>query len=191
MLNVATWAVIFATFFGPIFAVLTTRWLDDRRSRRDRQREIFETLMLTRRAAMSKDHVDALNRIELYFSRDREVMSSLRLYLDNLSEKFPQNGDAGQVEVFIGRRRRLFVDLVHIIGSRLSFSTDRLDLIEGGYHPQGWLDDEETARSNMRLIKELLSGARPLWMTQAPPAFNRPDPFPPAPEPEQAQGGGA
>lgn len=180
MESIDTWAVVLATFLGPIFAVLTTRYLDDRKSRRDRQREIFETLMLTRRSFLSQEHVNSLNRIELHFSTDVEVMSALRAYLDHLGEATPQEQE--RQEVFLARRRRLFVDLIHLIGSRLRFPTDRLDLVEGGYYPQGWLADEETQRANMKLLRELLSGSRPLWTSSQPLPPTSPSPFPPAPE---------
>jgi len=163
-------AIIFATFAGPIFAVLATRWLDDRRQRRERQRQVFDTLMLTRRAALSPEHVTALNRIELEFASDREVMSAFRAYFDNLSDTLEAKAELPTIERFDARRRRLFADLVKLIGERHGFKVDRMDLIEGGYYPQGWEADEQARRDNTRLVNELLSNRRPMWVAVAPPA---------------------
>lgn len=186
--------IVLATLLSPLIAVIVTRLMDERRSRRDRQRTVFETLMLTRRASMSQEHVRALNQIELEFASDRDVTAAFRAYFDNLGIDLPSEPAA--LERATSRRRRLFAELVQIIGERLNFKIDKMDLIEGGYYPRGWQEDEHLARNNGILINEVLRARRPLWITGvpqagviAPPIGQRQgaqpssqSPFPPPPE---------
>lgn len=190
--DISTWAVVLATFIGPVAAVLVTRWGDNRRLKLARQREVFDTLMLTRRAAMSFEHVRALNRIELEFSDDRQIMTAFRAYFDNLGEDVPREPDA--LDRFQGRRRRLFVELVKLIADKHAFAVDRMDLLEGGYHPRGWERDEQLVRENALLMNQMLQGRRPLLVAAPPPPQMPPhqseaghetaarSPFPPPPE---------
>jgi hypothetical protein len=71
-------AVVFATFAGPIPAVLITRWIDKRRAERERQLDIFRALMRTRRAAIQPDHVNALNLVEIEFHNVQPVLTAYR-----------------------------------------------------------------------------------------------------------------
>jgi hypothetical protein len=50
---------IVALIAGPIMAVLITRHLDDQRMYKARHMDVFRTLMRTRRAVLSSDHIGA------------------------------------------------------------------------------------------------------------------------------------
>ncbi|MCZ8086935.1 MAG: hypothetical protein O9257_06355 [Brevundimonas sp.] len=71
-ITISDWAIVAATLTSPIIAVIVTRLMDDRRSKRDRRWAIFETLMLTRRTPLSLDHVMALNRVEIEFADNQK-----------------------------------------------------------------------------------------------------------------------
>jgi hypothetical protein len=60
---------IFALIVGPVAAVCITRWLDQARVVKDRQLDVFRALMRTRKAAQSPDHVNALNLVEIDFTK--------------------------------------------------------------------------------------------------------------------------
>ena len=49
-----TWAIVIATFMGPIFAVWISLWREARTDRQNRRFYIFRTLMATRKIAMSR-----------------------------------------------------------------------------------------------------------------------------------------
>jgi hypothetical protein len=71
-ITISDWAIVAGTLTSPIIAVIVTRLMDDRRSKRDRRWAIFETLMLTRRTPLSLDHVMALNRVEIEFADNQK-----------------------------------------------------------------------------------------------------------------------
>lgn len=50
-------AIIFATLPGPIFAVQAQKWLERRRVEKEHRLAIFRTLMATRAAVLSSEHV--------------------------------------------------------------------------------------------------------------------------------------
>jgi hypothetical protein len=74
------WAILAATFLGPAFAVLVTRIVDARRELSSRQLHVFRTLMATRRAQLTAEHVTALNLIEIDFQGKKEVLQSWKAY---------------------------------------------------------------------------------------------------------------
>lgn len=72
-MNIDTWAVVLATFLGPIFAILVSRFLEKRASLENRRLWTFRTLMATRRIGLSAEHVGALNTVEVDFYGCRNV----------------------------------------------------------------------------------------------------------------------
>jgi hypothetical protein len=145
--------MILGTVAGPIIAVLATRLLDIWRARSERRTQIFTSLMVTRRSQLTGPHVEALNHIEIEFSRDAPVMTAFNAYMAILSEPQPK----GELfDHWLQKKNRAFATLVHSLAKRLRHPLDKLDFMEGGYYPKGWVEDEQTARDNMRLTRLLL-----------------------------------
>src|SRR3984893_9263784 len=78
------WAILGATFLGPIFAVLLTRYIDWKREAKNRRLYIFRTLMATRRAQLTTEHVTALNLIEIDFHGEQQILKAWKEYFENL-----------------------------------------------------------------------------------------------------------
>jgi len=62
------WAILVATFVGPIAAVIITRWIDAAREKTQRRLVIFRTLMATRAVGLNPERVAALNMIQIDFA---------------------------------------------------------------------------------------------------------------------------
>ncbi len=71
-----TWAIVFATFMAPHFAVWISLWREGRNERQNRRFYIFRTLLATRKIAMSREQVDALNLVETEFHGDANVQAA-------------------------------------------------------------------------------------------------------------------
>jgi hypothetical protein len=151
---------LIALIAGPLLAVVITRWMDKRSDQKRRRREIFSTLMRTRRFKLSVDHVSALNLIQIEFYRNKSVSSAYTSYISHLNLPLPETAPAQQV--FVDQRDDLFVDLVHAIAHALRYDFDKRDLNKLAYGPIGWQNDDEEARALRRASLELLSGRRPL-----------------------------
>ena len=161
-------STIFATLLGPIFAVQAQKYLEAKRSLKDQKTRIFSTLMATRAARMSPEHVQALNMIDLAFnggSRSRrrtetEVLDAWRDYLDHLTSSITeQNADRWRE-----RQNELFIILLSTMASDLDLRYDRVLLRNGAYVPKGHTDIEDDQHKIRKLVLEVLAGERPLSM---------------------------
>jgi hypothetical protein len=109
-------AVVIATFFGPVLAVLVTRCIDNKRQARDRRLDTFRALMASRRALLSPDAVRALSLIEIDFygiepveNAHREVMTDI-----NTPRPLPAGWD--------DRLRKLLTKLLSEMAKVLSYN---------------------------------------------------------------------
>jgi hypothetical protein len=166
-------AVVIATFAGPVFAVLITRHIDKVRQTRERRMNIFRVLMATRRATLSPEKVTALNMVEIEFYGIQSVQDSHREVMAHINapRPLPTGWD--------NRHRTLMTRLLSEIAKVLGYELPQLDVLEGGYYPQGLADIEVEQQAVRRALIEVLSGRRPLGVSPAAPA--PPAPFPPPP----------
>jgi hypothetical protein len=82
------WAILGATFLGPVLAVFMTRYVDGQRDRHERQLQVLRTLMATRRTVVSAEHVGALNLIEIEFYGHQQVIAAWKTYFQHLATGF-------------------------------------------------------------------------------------------------------
>jgi hypothetical protein len=130
----ANWAVVWATFIGPIGAVLITIWRDRRSSKRERRMQIFRSLMATRKININIEHVKALNLIEIEFYKVISVETAWKEYIVFLnSVRSPD-----QQGIFEKRQQDLLAKLITQIGDHLGYRMGEIDVRDGGYAPEGW-----------------------------------------------------
>lgn len=160
--------LVLATIAGPVIAVRITRYLDDRKEKRGRKLQVFKTLMSTRAYTLSPAHVEALNSIDLEFSRDqskeKKVVDLWRQYLDLLGDK------SLSVEQWGVKRVDLLVDLLYAMSQCFDYDFDRTQIKNGTYSPvaHGRIEEEQQAIRTQTL--ELLQGTRalPMFVTNLP-----------------------
>lgn len=165
---------IIAILTGPIFAVWVTRKIDLARERRERKMNIFRTLMRTRRSPTTSDHVGSLNLIEIEFSEDSQVIKDWRALFDHLGTQHLRNssedlnGISDKAQIAQRRRdfdQRLYQDrqklltkLLHSMAVRLDFKIEQLEIFDGGYLPQGWVDNEAQQEIARKFLLDLALG---------------------------------
>jgi hypothetical protein len=164
--------IIAATFLGPILAVQAQKIVEIIRERRQRKLWVFHTLMATRAARLSTEHVQALNMIDLNFyghrvfgvqrrtKREQTVLNSWREYLDHLNTNFEDD----QATNWRTRGEELFVNLLHAIAVDVDFNFDRVQLKKHLYSPvaHGRLEEEQDKLRSLAI--SVLSGESPLSM---------------------------
>lgn len=173
-------AVVVATLTGPVLAVLVTRHVDERRQRRSRQLEIFRSLMGSRRTPLSPDRVKALNMVEIEFYGITEVQKCYQDVMRHINHPHPLPAE------WHTRLPSLTTKLLSEMAKVLGYKLQQLDVLEGGYYPQGFVDLETEQQEVRRTLIEVLSGRRPLVVSPAAPA--PPTPFPPPPKPPPLSG---
>lgn len=164
------WLLIVSTALGPILAVQAQKWVEVFRERRNRKLGIFQTLMATRAARVSPDHVRALNMIDLAFYGSRplgiarrsraeqRVLDAWHEYHNHLNIK----ADEASVPVWVANSDELFTNLLFAIAEDLSYTFDRVQLKTGSYSPMAHGAIEADQTTIRKLLVKLLSGDRAL-----------------------------
>jgi hypothetical protein len=163
-------AIVVAALLGPVLAVQAQKWLERKRDGKERQLAIFRTLMSTRAAILSPQHVEALNAVPVEFYGTSGTLKSIndawKLYLDHLNDRnFPSDA-WGQ------KRFELLMDLLHLLSQFLNFSFSRAQLSRDIYSPtaHGELESDQTIirKGLVSLFSE--GGALPLVVKEVPTA---------------------
>lgn len=138
--------MIIAVLMAPIVAVQIQKTLEVFREVRGRRLRVFKTLMATRAASVSPEHVQALNMIDLEFHEKqfKAVTTAWKTYLDHLSS-FPKDDLAQQPHWGI-RRVDLLTALLKEMGGSLGYEFDEVHVKKGIYAPDAHfrIDDENT-----------------------------------------------
>ena len=164
--------IISATLLGPILAVQAQKAVERIREKRQRKLWVFHTLMATRAARLSAEHVQALNMIDLTFyghrvlgvqrrsKREQTVLNSWREYLDHLETRFEED----QAANWRARGEELFINLLNAIAVDVDFTFDRVQLKKHIYSPvaHGRLEEEQEKLRHLAI--DVLSGASPISM---------------------------
>ena len=171
-MELTTTLIIAATLLGPILAVQAQKAVERIRERRQRKLLVFHTLMATRAARLSAEHVKALNMIDLTFyghrvvgihrrsKREQTVLNSWREYFDHLETKF----DDEHAPNWGVRGEELFINLLNAIAADVDFTFDRVQLKRHIYSPVAHGRLEEEQEKLRRLAIAVLSGESPLSM---------------------------
>lgn len=144
---------ILAILIAPLVAVQVQKRLEVFREKRGRKLWIFKTLMATRAATVSSEHVQALNMIDLEFRerRYRNVTIAWKTYLDHLGS-YPKDDE--KLQPLWGERRiSLLTNLLLQMGHSLGYEFDEVHVKKGIYAPEahGRLEEE-----NMLIRRGLL-----------------------------------
>jgi hypothetical protein len=136
--------MVAAVLIAPILAVQVQKWLEVFREERGRKIWIFKTLMATRAANLSSDHVRALNMIDLEFrgKKYKSVADSWKAYLDHLAS-FPKDDENLQTQ-WQERMTDRLANLLMEMGKSLGYEFDEVHVKKGVYAPEahGRLEDE-------------------------------------------------
>lgn len=171
-LEIKDWAIIFATILGPILAVQAQKSVETFREKRSRKIRLFETLMATRAARISPEHVRALNMIDLIFygertfgfhrrsSKEQTIIDAWKEYLDHLNNKL----DDEQIQLWVAQGDEIFTNLLYAIAQDIGYKFDRVQLKRGAYTPiaHGELEAEQSELRKATL--SLVTGKHALKM---------------------------
>ena len=165
-------AIIVATLAGPILAVQAQKAIERARDGRNRKSWLFHTLMATRAARVSAEHVQALNMIDLVFYGQRilgihrrtkteaGVLDAWHEYHDHLNTKYEEN----DLSLWGAKGNELFVNLLYALAVDVGYRFDRVQLKKGAYSPQAHGELENEQQQLRRLVISMLNGENPVKM---------------------------
>ena len=136
-LNLAQWQLWvtgLAIFLGPLAGVVFTIWFQSRKERKNAKLQLFLILMSERKSSVSQQVAQALNKIDVVFSDNKEVKNLWHEYyaLLHLPPAEP--------------RAHKWLELLAAMAADLHYSRlSQLDL-DKFYVPQGHVDDAEFQR---------------------------------------------
>ncbi|TAL98226.1 MAG: hypothetical protein EPN73_03215 [Paraburkholderia sp.] len=158
-------AIVFATFFGPVFAVRAQRKVDDLKAKRGLQERAFHILMANRATWLAPVRVEALNSIPIAFYGDKGPLKKINEAWRELLHHFDTASSEewkDRVKEWESRRLELDIALLRLVGEHLGFEFPALDVKTQHYFPVSLGDrvsDEEAIRRGMARV---LSGKMPL-----------------------------
>lgn len=171
-MDIASISIIVATLLGPILAVQAQKAVERARDRHNRKSWLFHSLMATRAARVSPDHVQALNMIDLAFygrrifgihrrsKTETAVLDTWHEYLDHLNTKYEKEN----FSLWVAKGDELFVNLLFALAIDVEYRFDRVQLKKGAYSPIAHGELEFEQQQVRKLAIDLLSGANPLKM---------------------------
>lgn len=137
-IKVTDMAIIFATIAGPVVAVQAQKWVEHGREVKQRRIAIFQTLMATRASLLSPAHVEAINSIPVqFYGRGgplKDITDAWKAYIDYLTPRGIPD------EVWGPRRMELFFDMLLLISKFLSYSFNKVELMNEVYSPRAHAD---------------------------------------------------
>ncbi|MCP0914018.1 hypothetical protein NKV53_06595 [Legionella sp. 27cVA30] len=147
---------IIAILVGPIAAVQVQKLKERYSEKKNVKLNIFKTLMATRGARLSLDHVRALNMIDTEFYDEREITDAWKCYLDCLCQQHDNSEQA--LASWVKERDRLFVSLLGKMASSLKYHFDDVHLRQAVYTPKAYGQEEEYQYYVREGIKKIISG---------------------------------
>jgi uncharacterized protein DUF6680 len=177
-MSAETWAIVAATFLGPVFAVLVSLQREQMREARNRRFMIFRALMATRGNPTIREHVDALNLVEVDFYGFKKVQDAYRPYLAHLNDVTPDPR-------WNDKRLDLLAKLLRELSEAMKMPVSEIDIRNGGYSPKAW--DNTTRNEIDQWTLRLTKGkeALPINIVGVP---QQPPPSEPPPPPTPRMG---
>lgn len=128
--------IVSATLIAPLLAVQAQKWLERFREDKNRKLHLFKTLMATRAAITSAEHVQCLNMIDLEFqgTKFKTVRAAWKTYFDHLNS-FPKEDEKLQPR-WGEKRIDLLASLLIEMGKSLGYEFDEVDVKKGIYTPE-------------------------------------------------------
>ncbi|WP_156647867.1 DUF6680 family protein [Methylobacterium sp. Leaf87] len=170
--DVFGWAILIATFIGPVAAVYVTRLIDKKRENYERKMRIFRILMGNRAAGLNAETIQALNLIEIDFQKCAKVLSAWKDYFENLRAEMP-SGDRQQA--FFVKRQHLYAALLDQIAKVVGYNFEQLHILEGGYYPTGAAKSDADQNAIRELFAGIANGERvlPIAVTNLPASIDQ------------------
>jgi hypothetical protein len=149
--------IVVATISGPILAVQAQKWLERRNETKARRIWVFRTLMITRAAMISHEHVGAFNAIPLEFhgkGKEKDIVDKWKLYLKHLGVSYNEQ----TVVAWSTEGNRLFFDMLHEISKFLGYNFSRVEIEGDIYSPKGHSSMETDSQITRRGLAKMFAG---------------------------------
>ena len=155
-------ATIIAIIAGPIGALRIQRTLDQERDVKNRKLQIFKTLMTFRATRLAPMFVQALNSIDLEFTKNSEkpicdAWKELQDHYNDWGLK-TSNQKKDELQTLTERATDLLANLLVAMGQTLDYSFDKVYVKKGCYYPEGLGNIEQEQHAVRKGLLNILTG---------------------------------
>jgi hypothetical protein len=166
------WITVIAVILGPILAVQAQKFLESIREKRNRRLSLFKTLMSTRAERLSREHVQALNMIDIEFygrrlfgtryqtSKEKKVTNAWKNYNDHLNQK----NSYDTVESWVRDGDTLFTRIMYEMSIALGYDYDEVQLKRDSYRPEAHVNIENAQLDVLTGLASVLKHERSIPM---------------------------
>ena len=182
-----TWVTIVALVVGPFLGIWANGKLENRKITYQRKLDIFKTLMATRATPLAREHVEALNRIDIEFTgrREKEVREAWAELLDHYGQAptpptppLPNQNHETQTKYQTdlqdyNSRNNIWSDkiielrstLLHEMGKLFNYNFDIVKIRKAVYYPKLHGDIEQEQMLLLMSANSVFLGQRPLYVS--------------------------
>ena len=162
-ITVYDWIMVLAVLLSPLIAVQVQKWIEAFREKRNRKLYVFTTLMGTRGARLSPEHVNALNMIDLAFygrkilglrqqtKNEQAITEAWKKYFNQLTIKYDPTNESDskkwQQDVDV-----LFYALLSKMATVLGYHFDDVHLQNNSYTPIACGEKEKNQMATIIII---------------------------------------
>ena len=148
-IEIKDWVMVTSVLLGPILAVQAQKIVEAMKEKRARRLAIFKSLMSTRAERVSREHVQALNLIDIEFygpmyfgvryqtKSEKAVTNSWKNYNSHLNDKTFES-----FEAWTRHGDDLFTKLLYEMSRALGYDFDEVQLKRDAYKPEAHVNLE-------------------------------------------------
>ncbi len=174
-LELKDWVMVIAVLMGPVLAVQAQKIVEKMRDKRNRRLQIFKTLMSTRAERVSREHVQALNLIDIEFygslifgirlqtKREKAITNAWKNYNSHLNDKSYLS-----LEEWYRDGDSLFTKMLYEISQALGYDFDEVQLKRDAYKPEAHVNLENSQITVLDGLAKVLSNQNPLSVKLVP-----------------------
>lgn len=151
---------IIALFAGPVIAVGTQLWFEERREQRRQKLWVFSNLMANRRIMLAPDFIRALNLTDVVFYKNKIIQERYRRLLAHMLRTEWEQTPVP--DLILEQSRDLVAELLAEMAKELNFEFDHTQIKEGAYSPKMIFLKEELALTIQKGLASVLKGEESL-----------------------------
>lgn len=169
---------IVALFGGPISAVQIQKYIERRTEGHRRKLDVFKVLMATRANRVGATHVEALNRIDIDFYKDKNVIESWKQYhaqLHSVPRDLKDPDYKPKMAAWEAQTLEKLLEMLDVMAKSLGYDLGKAYIQTSSYTPQLHADIQQEATFIRRSVVEVFLGMKALpieIMEHKPPAGN-------------------
>lgn len=164
-----------AVIAGPIFAVQAQKFVEGFKEKRSRRMNIFRSLMSTRAEKLSREHVQALNMIDIEFygrripilniryqtPKEKSVTEAWKDYKNHLNKGSSASSDGDQSQ-WVNKMNDLFTTLLYKMSQSLGYDYDKVQLENDCYRPEAHNTIENLQVAILSGFADVINKQKPL-----------------------------